>query len=127
MTLKDKLLMVANYVRMKVEHENKKDNPKLYGTCVDASLEIKDMLEDIGIDAEFIEGWVSYDISSNCSDRSYDEHCWVEVKENDATWYVDVTATQFNAFVCNEFEPVIVSTVKPNQMLYYDPSIDDEP
>lgn len=126
MNLYEKLLLVATYVRLHIEHTNKDNNDKLYGTCMDASDMIVDMLSDIGIKAEFIEGWCSYDISSNCSDRSYDEHCWVEVKDGDKLWYIDVTATQFNAFVCKEFEPIIVTTQKPKSMLYDEPNFYDD-
>ena len=53
---------------------------------------IVDMLYDIGIKAETIEGWCIYEDDSSCTDRCYDEHTWVECEE----YYIDVTADQFN-------------------------------
>lgn len=126
MNLEEKLKLVATYVRLKVEEENKDTNPDLYGECMDASDEIVSMLSDIGIEAEFIEGWVSYDMGGCCSDRSYDEHCWVEVKDGDDVWYVDVTATQFNRLMCTEFEPIIVTKERPKAMSYDEPVFEDD-
>ena len=123
--MKNKLIAIAKQVRKEIEKDNGDKNPELYGTCIDASDMIVSKLKDIGIDGIVIEGWVSYDIGSNCSDRSWDEHCWVEVKENDITWYVDVTATQFNGLMCTEFEPIIVSKTLPKSMSYDEPTWDD--
>ena len=38
MELESKLLSVATYVRLRIEHKNKDKNPELYGECVDASM-----------------------------------------------------------------------------------------
>lgn len=127
MELEAKLLSVATYVRLRIEHENKDKNPELYGECVDASLKIQKMLKKIGIDAAFIEGWVSYDMGECCTDVPYDSHCWIEVKDGKDKWYIDVTATQFNGlmFKGNEYQPIIVSKDMPYGMSYTEPEYEE--
>ena len=121
MQIKDKLLLVAQYVRFEIEHEHEEKNPELNGTCVEASTKIQSMLQNLGIRANFVQGWVSYDMGCNSDNRSYDAHCWVETHIGNDTWYIDVTATQFNNFMLTEFEPIIVSLEKPESMLYEKP------
>ena len=127
MKLKDKLLSVAIDVRVKIEYKNKDRNPELYGECVDASLEIQEMLKKIGIESTFIEGWVSYDMGEGCSDVPYDPHCWIEVKDGEDKWYVDVTATQFNRlmFKENKYQPIIISKNMPYGMSYTEPKYEE--
>lgn len=89
----------------------------LYGKCIEASERIVGLLKEKGIDAQTVEGWCVYDDSTTVSDRPYDEHTWVESN----CIYIDVTATQFGAFVGEEIPEIIVGS-KPDYMVYDEPT-----
>lgn len=126
MEMYDKLVFVAKQVRMKIEEEYSLHNPELDGTCVDASERIIETLKELGISADFITGYVEYDIKNLSRECSYEEHCWVEVPDGDRRWYIDVTATQFNNYMLNDYEPVIVSDELHYGMVYDEPYWDDD-
>ena len=85
--------------------------------CVEASEILSEKLTQSGFENKIVEGWCSYDDYSNCSDRSYDEHTWVELADGT---YVDVTADQFEYFIDDEI-PEIIIDVKPYYMSYEEP------
>lgn len=119
MNLEQKLVLVANYVRMAMVHQNTTEyGLDLCGTCIEASDMIVDMLYDIGIKAETVEGWCVYEDDSACSDRCYDEHTWVECEG----YYIDVTADQFNSCMFNKLQEIYVTKQKPMCMLYDEPN-----
>lgn len=118
MNLEQKLLLVATYTRMSMVHQNTTEyGLDLCGTCIEASDMIVDMLYDIGIKAETVEGWCVYEDDSSCSDRCYDEHTWVECEG----YYIDVTADQFNSCMFNKLQEIYVTKEKPMCMVYDKP------
>lgn len=118
MELEQKLLLVANYVRMAMVHQHSTQyGLELYGTCIEACDMIVDMLHDIGISAKAIEGWCIYEDDASCSDRCYDEHTWVECEG----YYIDVTADQFNSCMFCDLKEIYVTKDKPKCMVYTEP------
>lgn len=93
----------------------------LYGKCIEASDKIVELLNKEGIDAKTIEGWCLYDFDDGCSDRPYDEHTWVELKDGT---YIDVTATQFQSFIDEDIPEIIIGD-KPYYMSYEEPNIEE--
>lgn len=87
----------------------------LYGKCIEASDRIVELLSQKGIEASTIEGWVHYDFDEGCSDRPYDEHTWVETSSH---LICDVTATQFNAFMEEDYPEIICQYKLPHGFQY---------
>lgn len=82
-------------IAQKVRKEIIKKYDEPLGHCVEASERIIEELNKLGEEAQLIEGWVQYDDWSGCSDRSYDEHTWVEY----GNYVIDVTGDQFDHFM----------------------------
>ena len=82
----------------------------LQGKCIEASERLVELLKQHGISAKTVEGWVNYDYCDGCSDRPYDEHTWVETSDG---LILDVTATQFNSFMKEDYPEIIMQTELP--------------
>lgn len=95
----------------------------IQGKCIEASDRIVELLEAEGISASAVEGWVSYDDDSGCTDRPYDEHTWVETKDD---YVIDVTADQFNPFMDEDYPKIIISEELPYNFSYDEPNYIDE-
>lgn len=96
----------------------------LQGKCVIASEVIAVALKLMGLrDIQTVAGWCIYDDSSSCSDACYDPHTWVELHYANRTYYLDVTADQFNywMFPENRFSSVIFQEGLPYGMSYDKP------
>ena len=115
----DKLFEVANDVRSHMVHTYGEDF--LHGKCIEASDMIVDLLKQKDVDAKAVEGWVTYDNPEGCTDRDYDEHTWVEVKSLEDTFILDVTATQFNHFMDEDYPPIIIAGELPYGFSYEEP------
>lgn len=115
----DILFEVANDVRSHIIHKYGEDF--LHGKCIEASDMIVDMLTQKGVNAKAIEGWVTYDNPEGCTDRDYDEHTWVEVKSLEDNFIVDVTATQFNHFMDEDYPNIIIAGELPHGFSYEEP------
>lgn len=82
--------------------------PGLAGTCIEASESIVQELAAVKVKARTVEGWCLYDDEHYGSDRSYDEHTWVEVDAGDDVLFVDVTLDQFQPGMNDPIEPVVI-------------------
>lgn len=107
---------IASQVRKEIIDKYGEDF--LYGKCIEASDRIVDLLSKEGINSKTIEGWVHYDCDEGCTDRDYDEHTWVETEDG---YVIDVTATQFNAFMEEDYPDVIISKELPYRYSYDEP------
>ena len=89
-------------VRKEME-ERHSHNPELYNTCIEASELIVERVLAVSPSENIktVEGWVYFDDPSSCSDRGYDPHTWVEWFHQGDTWYLDVTASQFEDYMTN--------------------------
>lgn len=114
----EKVIIIAEQVRKELEDKYGADN--LYGKCIEASDKISALLEKEGIEHDIVEGWCVYDDFSTCSDKPYDVHTWIELRDEKRT-YVDVTATQFDMFIDEEIPRVIVGK-RPYYMWYHEPT-----
>lgn len=114
MTKIETVIAIAGKVRE--EFENKYGADNLYGKCIEASDKISALLKQENIEHDIVEGWCIYNDFSTCTDRPYDPHTWIELREEDRT-YVDVTATQFATLIDEEVPKVIVGK-KPYYMQY---------
>jgi hypothetical protein len=108
-------VQVAAYVRSKLLNDG--ENEDLQGCCVEASDTIKDILEPLGYECEFVEGWCVYEDDSSCTDRCYDEHSWIECEG----YYIDATASQFNSCFYHKLPDIIVSKKRPSCMQKEEP------
>lgn len=115
----DILFEVANDIRSHIIHKYGEDF--LHGKCIEASDMIVDILTQKGVNAKTIEGWVTYDNPEGCTDRDYDEHTWVEVKSLEDKFIVDVTATQFNHFMDEDYPNIIIAGELPHGFSYEEP------
>jgi hypothetical protein len=106
----DELQAVATEVRILLEEKYGADN--LYGKCIEASELLSARLNELGVPHRIVEGWCHYDDATSCSDRDHDEHSWIETN---AGTYIDVTATQFAAFMHDEIPNVIIGK-RPSYM-----------
>lgn len=116
--------MKINYLdilfKVREELENKYGVDFLYGKCIEASDKIVALLSQQGVRSKIVEGWVIYDNPEGCTDRDYDEHTWVETEDN---YILDVTATQFNHFMDEDYPSIIVSEELPYGFSYDEPDI----
>lgn len=87
----------------------------LAGHCIEASGLLCSIIQLLGIEAETMEGWVRYDDDRYCS-VPYDAHTWVEARIDGNTYYIDVTADQFNYGMDPEhkFEGTIIQQGYPH-------------
>lgn len=119
---KDRVLSIVNAVRSAMEayHGTETD---LSGFCIDASETLCSNLLIHGFkDAKVVEGWCIYEDPSNCTDKPYGEHTWVEIEKHGRdNIYIDVTADQFNYFG-NEYNKVIIQRGLPDNMVYDEPT-----
>jgi hypothetical protein len=95
------------------------------GRCIEASELIVEILKCLGFKTtKTVEGWCLFDNQDYGSDRPYDEHTWVEIKDI----YIDVTADQFNVamYADTEFKPIIIQKGLPHGMRYYEPEYNEE-
>lgn len=103
---------------------------KVYGTetdlaghCIEASEYIVAILKTLGYNqAKTVEGWCLYDDPAGCSDRDYDAHTWTELDG----LYLDVTADQFNPYMDEAFEEIIMSEHLPFGMMIDEPDSEDD-
>lgn len=111
-------------IQVRKEIVNKYDEDFLNGKCIEASERIVQILSENNIKASTVEGWVQYDDATGCSDRDYDEHTWVETEDG---YIIDVTATQFNYYMDEDYPEVIVTKSLPHGYSYDEPDsyIDD--
>ncbi len=96
----------------------------LQGHCVIASEITATALKLMGVNnIQIIEGWCLFDDASSCSDTSYDPHTWVQIFYGGKTYYLDVTADQFNYYMFpeNRFANVIFQEGLPYGMSYDKP------
>lgn len=108
---------IASQVRKELIDKYSEDF--LYGKCIEASDKIVDLLSKEGINATAVEGWVHYDCDEGCTDRDYDEHTWVETEDG---YVIDVTATQFNHFMDEDYPTIIVQNELPYGYSYDEPN-----
>ena len=87
------------------------------GKCIEASEMIQEELNKLMVSSKLIEGWCLYDDDSNCTDRCYDEHTWLELEDGT---YIDVTADQFEYCIYDDIPEIIIGE-KPYYMLYDKP------
>ena len=109
---------IASQVRKEIV--NKYGEDFLYGKCIEASEKIVALLSKEGINSKTVEGWVHYDCDEGCTDRDYDEHTWVETGDG---YVIDVTATQFNSFMEEDYPAIIVSKELPYGYSYDEPDV----
>lgn len=107
---------IASQVRKEIVDKYGEDF--LYGKCIEASEKIVELLSKEGINSKTIEGWVHYDCDEGCTDRDYDEHTWVETEDG---YIIDVTATQFNSFMEEDYPDIIISKELPHGYSYDEP------
>lgn len=81
----------------------------LAGKCVEATEMISELLQKQGYFVRLVEGWAIYDFFETCSSRPYDPHTWLEVSLDNEVYLVDVTLDQFQPFIEEEIEKVIVT------------------
>lgn len=119
-SIKDKIKMAAKSVRLYIT-STYGIGIDLCGRCIEASDLLAAILKYLGVYAETVEGWCKYDIEDYGSERSYDEHTWVELKDQNI--YIDVTADQFNYGMEeeNKFKGITVSKGLPHGMVYDEP------
>ena len=107
---------IASQVRKEIVDKYSEDF--LYGKCIEASEKIVELLAKEGVKSTTVEGWVHYDCDEGCTDRDYDEHTWVETEDG---YIIDVTATQFNHFMDEDYPAVIVQNELPWGYSYDEP------
>ena len=90
----------------------------LCGRCIEASDYLVKLLNDKGVKAQTVEGYVVYDIDENCSDRAWDEHTWVELEDGTV---VDVTVEQFNYQMYEDYPPILIEK-DPHGYVYEKPN-----
>lgn len=117
---KEFLIVEPILTRVRKEMIDKYGEDFLYGKCIEASDRIVELLKLKGIEASTIEGWVHYDFDEGCSDRPYDEHTWVETSSH---LICDVTATQFNAFMEEDYPEIICQYKLPYGFQYSEPTL----
>jgi hypothetical protein len=81
------------------------DGTDLCGKCIEASDYLCELLNSNGIEATTVEGYIIYDDDSNCSDRAWDEHTWVELSDGTV---VDVTIEQFNPMMYQDYPAILI-------------------
>lgn len=96
---------IAIQVRREMEG---KYGDQLYGKCIEASERIVSLLREKGLPARTVEGWCIYDQYYSCSDQPFDAHTWVEVNLDRHELVVDVTATQFQAYIDDPIPDVYI-------------------
>lgn len=107
----DDLWHIASAARTKMVEKYGEGN--LNGKCIEASDLIITILARCGVPAKPVEGWVTYDDCSSCSNRSYDEHTWVQLIDT-PSYIIDVTASQFNDLRYTPYEDIIIQEDLPN-------------
>jgi len=115
----ERVIKIAEIIRRELEAKyGVEDN--LCGRCIEASDKISELLTAENIEHDIVEGWCVYDDFSTCSDRPYDPHTWIELRDENKT-YVDVTATQFATLIDEDIPKVIVGK-RPYYMQYHEPT-----
>ena len=113
-----RIKMVVSKVRELMECKYGTDTD-LCGRCIEASELIVSNLKLWGIEqCKTVEGWCKFDDASGCSDRPYDPHTWVEMKGG---YYIDVTADQFNLFMDNPYDSILIRKGLPYGIVYEEP------
>lgn len=104
-------------LELREEIEGKYTASNLNGKCIEASELIVSKLKKMNIKAKTVEGWCLYDIEGYGSDRSYDEHTWVELSDGTV---LDITLDQFKYGV-SEVIPRVYMGSLPNYLSYDKP------
>ena len=90
----------------------------LCGKCIEASEYLVNLLNNKGINAKTVEGYIIYDNDENCSDRAWDEHTWVELSDGTV---VDITVEQFNPRMDFDYPDILIQT-DPHGYVYNKPT-----
>lgn len=105
----DKALQVCNVVRRWMEDHYGK-GVSLAGHCIEASELLVDLLHILDYNVETLPVYVTYD-EDNYGQTGYDEHMLVKLIALDISFYIDVTADQFNygMFPEHHYAPITMS------------------
>lgn len=95
------------------------------GNCVDMSEKLIETMKykyTHPVEYRLVEGWVSYDFYETCTNRSYDEHSWVEVFYNGKLVYVvDLSGEQFNYYLTYRMPQCYIGTERPKNWSVEEP------
>lgn len=105
---------ICNTVRDELVY--KYDDELLMDKCIEVSEEIYNKLSELGYDVDIIDGYCIFDIINDVN-KTYAEHSWVELYDDNNIIYIDISASQFQKYI-NEDIPDIIIGNKPYYMSY---------
>lgn len=105
---------ICNTVRDELVY--KYDDELLMDKCIEVSEEIYNKLSELGYDVDIIDGYCIFDIINDVN-KTYAEHSWVELYDDNNIIYIDISASQFQKYI-NEDIPDIIIGNKPYYMNY---------
>ena len=105
---------IAYTVRNKYVELKGGSGTALSGTCLNACDDLCEILTNLGYDISVIDGFAIFNKNLDLSEITYDYHSACYIIIDDVKYYLDVVADQFEYYISDLKNDIILQTVNPD-------------